>query len=79
MFNTYFIIYSYDEELKKLALTVDIRFISSIDWSRIPDTWRSQYAKERSSFVNTYGVPYDYRSIMHYPNQGKCQSLLLDD
>ena len=42
---------------------------------RIPkDRTGTNYARKSSQSVNTFGVPYDYLSIMHYP-QGVVQTL----
>ena len=42
---------------------------------RIPqDRTGTNYAKKSSQSVHTFGVPYDYLSIMHYP-QGVVQTL----
>ncbi|XP_013414655.1 zinc metalloproteinase dpy-31 isoform X1 [Lingula anatina] len=43
----------------------------TIDLDRVSYTYKDQYAKEPSSFVDTYNVPYDYYSIMHYPSSGE--------
>ncbi|CAH1784055.1 unnamed protein product [Owenia fusiformis] len=42
----------------------------TIQWNRITDDFKTQYDKEPRTFINTYGVPYDYSSIMHYPDNG---------
>jgi len=34
-------------------------------------SYKSQYIKHGTDFINTYGVPYDYDSIMHYPSYGE--------
>lgn len=46
-----------------------------VDWSRVPRGYIEQYEKQSSDFINTYGVPYDYTSIMHYPSSGELITL----
>ena len=43
----------------------------SINWNLVSPSYKSQYVKHGVDFVNTYGVPYDYGSIMHYPSYGE--------
>lgn len=42
-----------------------------IKWNLISSSYRSQYIKHDTDFVDTHGVPYDYDSIMHYPTYGE--------
>ncbi|GFR84743.1 metalloendopeptidase [Elysia marginata] len=45
-----------------------------IIWKNLPDGWpKSILAKEDDKVINSYGLPYDYNSIMHYSGewQGK--------
>ncbi|CAG7731719.1 unnamed protein product [Allacma fusca] len=37
-----------------------------MDWSNIPQEYHYAFDKYPSSMVDTFGVPYDYSSIMHY-------------
>lgn len=45
-----------------------------IKWSVISPLYRPQYDKYSSAYVNTYGIPYDHSSIMHYPSYGELSS-----
>ncbi|KAF6203994.1 hypothetical protein GE061_002333 [Apolygus lucorum] len=36
-------------------------------WENIDKAYHSDFAKADESFVTTYGVAYDYDSVMHYP------------
>ncbi|XP_063225428.1 zinc metalloproteinase nas-14-like [Bacillus rossius redtenbacheri] len=37
-------------------------------WENIHPDYKSDFEKAPEEYVSTYGVPYDYASIMHYPN-----------
>lgn len=38
-----------------------------IHWENIDSAYWSDFAKARTKDVATFGLPYDYKSIMHYP------------
>lgn len=42
-----------------------------IKWDLISAAYKAQYNKHEDSFIDTHSVPYDYRSIMHYPSYGE--------
>ena len=52
-------------------LTMLMRIFFSIKWSLVSPSYKSQYVKHSTDFVNTYEIPYDYGSIMHYPSYGE--------
>ncbi|KAK7490848.1 hypothetical protein BaRGS_00017904, partial [Batillaria attramentaria] len=38
----------------------------TINWDKIPEMMRGNFELFTEDVINTYGVPYDYKSIMHY-------------